>query len=122
MKAFQEITEWDTDFTMPNHVYFLSDSKDKMYAYVKRNTETVTEFKKPYRFDSKGRKFTEIENTFGYKKPEVEVKLGKEYKVPGSANNVYVVREHLGEWTCTCPASKYQKGECKHVAKLKLSN
>lgn len=115
MKVFKEITEWDT----PNHVYILSDDKSKMYAYVKRNTTTVTEFKKPYRFDSKGRKFVEVPNTYGYTKPEVEVKLGKEYKVPGSANNVYVVNEHLGEWTCTCPASKYQKGECKHVKQIK---
>ena len=30
MKCFQEITEWEVDFAMKNHVYFLNDSKDKM--------------------------------------------------------------------------------------------
>lgn len=119
MKVFQEVTDW----AVPNHTYILSDDKSKMYAYVKLGTKTVQEFKKPYRFDTRGRKFVEVPNTFGYVKKEMEEpKPGTEYKVPGSANNVYTVREHLGDWTCTCPASKWQKSECKHIKQIKTQS
>ena len=57
MKAFQETTEWSTEFAVPNHVYFLSDSKDKMYGYVKDSTGEIHEMGEPYRFKASGRKF-----------------------------------------------------------------
>ena len=114
MKVLKEITEWDT----PNHTYFTNDSRDKIYAYIKSGSIRVEEFKKPIKFSVSHRKFKEIENTFGYEIKEAEIVLGTEYRVPGSANNVYVVREHLGDWTCTCPASKWQKGPCKHIKSL----
>jgi hypothetical protein len=117
MKVLKEITDW----AVPNHTYFLNDSKDKMYAYIKASGTAVEEFKKPIKFSAGHRKFKEVANTYGYVKPEAEVVLGTEYRVPGSANNVYTVREHLGSWTCTCPASKWSKGECKHVQKIKPS-
>lgn len=118
MRVLKEVTEWDT----PNHTYFTNESKDKIYAYIKASGTTVQEFKTPIKFSVSHRKFKEIPNTFGYSEPSAVVKLGKEYKVPGSANNVYTVREHLGEWTCTCPASKWQKSECKHIKSQKSPN
>ena len=122
MKAFQEITEWATDFDMPNHVYFLSDSKDKMYAYVNKSGQVET-VKTPYRFSVSGRKFKEVPNTWGYEvAEEVAVETtGKQYRVPGSKGAIYTVTDDAGVWTCTCPASKWQKGECKHIVKLKSS-
>lgn len=120
MKAFQEITEWDTEFRMPNHVYFLSDSKDKMYAYVNKagRVETV---RTPYKFKASGRKFKEVPNTWGFKLEEelTEEAVGKQYRVPGSKGAIYTVTDDSGTWSCTCPASKWQKGECKHIVKLK---
>ena len=120
MKAFQEITEWATEFRMPNHVYFLSDSKDKMYAYVNKAgiVETV---RTPYKFKASGRKFREVPNTWGYKVAEEATTetTGKEYRVPGSKGAIYTVTDDHGVWTCTCPASKWQKGECKHIIQLK---
>jgi hypothetical protein len=120
MKAFQEITEWDVDFTMKNHVYFLSDSKDKMYAYINK-AGVVETVRTPYKFKASGRKFKEVPNTWGFKLVEEleEATLGKQYRVPGSKGSVYTVTNDNGAWTCTCPASKWQKGECKHVVKLK---
>ena len=118
MKVLKEITDWDT----PNHTYFVNDSKDKLFAYVKASGVRVEEFSKPIKFSVSHRKFKEIPNTFGYVIKEDEVALGREYKVPGSSNNIYIVREHLGEWTCTCPASKWQKSECKHVVKIKAES
>ena len=46
MKTIQEITEWD----VPNHVYFVTDAKDKMFAYVKQSTGEIKEFNQPLPF------------------------------------------------------------------------
>jgi hypothetical protein len=123
MKAFQEITEWDTDFVMPNHVYFLSDAKDKMYGYVQAGTGIVQTVRTPYRFKASGRKFREVENTWNFSVDDApEPAKGREYRVVGSGRNVYTVTDDAGAWSCTCPASKWQKGECKHIAKLKAES
>jgi hypothetical protein len=115
MKVLREVTDW----AVPNHTYFVNDSKDKLFAYIKSSSVLVEEFKKPITFSTSHRKFQEIENTFGYELAEEPVlALGKEYRVAGSGKNIYTVREHLGEWTCTCPASRWQKGPCKHILSL----
>jgi len=119
MKAFQEITEWATEFPVANHVYFLSDSKDKMYGYVKSSTGEIHEMNTPYKFSASGRKFKEINNIWGFFPKEELVLVGETFKVPGSKGAVYTVTNDRGSWTCTCPASKWQKGECKHIQALK---
>jgi hypothetical protein len=111
MKAFQEITEW----SWPNHVYFLSDSKDKMYGYVNSKTGQIDEPAKPYRFSTTGRKFREVNNIWGFFPREELVLVGETFKVPGSKGAVYTVTNDRGAWSCTCPASKWQKGDCKHI-------
>ena len=121
MKCFQEITEWEVDFPMKNHVYFLNDSKDKMYGYVKASTGEIQEMATPYKFKVSGRKFKEVANTRGFS-PREELELaGETHKVPGSKGAVYTVTNDRGSWTCTCPASKWQAGECKHIVQLKAS-
>ena len=119
MKAFQELTEWDVDFDMPNHVYFLSDSKDKMYGYVKHGTGEILEVATPYKFKASGRKFKEVANTWGFFPREEIVPAGETYRVAGSKGAVYTVNNDKGTWACTCPASKWQAGECKHIKALK---
>jgi hypothetical protein len=122
MKAFQEITEWDTDFVMPNHVYFLSDSKDKMYGYVKSSTGEIQEMNTPYKFKASGRKFKEVNNIWGFFPREELVLVGETFKVPGSKGAVYTVTNDRGSWTCTCPSAKWQKAECKHIVTLKTEH
>ena len=119
MKAFQEITDWGNERAI-NHIYFLSDSKDKMYAYINKEGK-IDEVKTPYRFHTRGRKFKEVPNVWGFQpRDEVEVEsVGRQYQVPGSKGAVYTVIDDNGAWSCTCPASKWQKGECKHIVKLK---
>jgi hypothetical protein len=120
MKAFQELTEWDSEFAVPNHVYFLNASKEKMYGYV-NSKGVVQTVSKPYKFHSRGRKFKEVPDTWGFKiqEEEPEPTVGKEYRVPGSKGAIYTVTDDAGVWSCTCPASKWQKGECKHIVQLK---
>lgn len=124
MKAFQELTVWDTEFNMPNHVYFLNDSKEKMYGYVQASTGLVQTMSKPYKFKASGRKFREVPNTWNFKisEDEPEPTTGKEYRVAGSGKNIYTVTDDAGVWSCTCPASKWQKGPCKHIVKLRSEN
>ena len=119
MKAFQEITEWSTEFAVPNHVYFLSDSKDKMYGYVQASTGIVKTMSAPYRFRASGRKFKEVNNTWGFFPKEELVLVGETHKVPGSKGAVYTVTNDRGSWTCSCPSAKWQKSECKHIVQLK---
>jgi hypothetical protein len=119
MKAFQEITEWNCDFAVPNHVYFLSDSKDKMYAYVNSKTGQIEEPKTAYKFKASGRKFKEVNNIWGFFPREELVLIGETHKVAGSNGAIYTVINDRGSWSCTCPASKWQAGECKHIKQLK---
>ena len=122
MKVFQETTDWGLASAI-NHIYFLSDSKDKMYAYVNREGR-IDEVKTPYRFHVKGRKFKEIPNRWGFvpkgeSDTEVETVTGETHRVPGSKGAVYTVTNDGGSWSCTCPASKWQRGDCKHIVALK---
>lgn len=118
MKAFQEITEWDSEFAVPNHVYFLNDSRDKMYGYVQSGTGLVETMKKPYRFHTRGRKFKEVKNTWNFAVEETEIKpAGRSWQVAGSKGSIYTVSEDLGSWSCTCTGFKFH-GNCKHIKQL----
>ena len=119
MKCFQEITEWSTEFAVPNHVYFLSDSKDKMYGYVRASTGEIQEMATPYKFKASGRKFREVINRWGFFPREELVLVGETHKVPGSKGAVYTVTNDRGSWSCSCPSAKWQKAECKHIVQLK---
>lgn len=116
MKILQEITEWD----VPNHIYFVTPGKDKMFAYIKASGDVIEEFVKPLPFSTTRRKFKEIDNTWAFvpKALEVVESPGVQYKVPGSNGAIYTVTDDNGVWACTCPASKWQKGPCKHVKSL----
>jgi hypothetical protein len=114
VKAFKEITEWETDFVMPNHVYFLSDSKDKMYGYVKSSTGEIQEMGTPYKFKASGRKFQEVPNTWGYEPGQAAEPEGRSWTVAGSKGANYTVTELNGQVTCSCPGHKY-RGTCKHI-------
>jgi len=112
MKVVQEVTDWDA----PNHVYFLNDSRDRMYAYI-NSTGIVQEVTSPYPFHTRGRKFREIENQWGFEPREHTT--GREFRAAGSRGSVYVVSEESGRWSCTCPAAKYQAGPCKHITSVR---
>jgi hypothetical protein len=116
MKAFLETTEWELDHPVPNHIYLLNDSKDKMYAYIKAGTDNVFEFKKPIKFSVSRRKFKEVPNTWGYTKPKDEP-VGRNWIVPGSKGDKYSVTENEGQWACTCSGFTF-RGRCRHIAEL----
>jgi hypothetical protein len=59
MRVFQEITpDWVGNVT--NHIYLLTDNKEKMVAFFNTKTGRITKFKEPIRFDMRYRKFKEL--------------------------------------------------------------
>ena len=110
MKFYRETTAW----AVPNHVYLLSTDKSKMYGYIKRGTEDAITFKKPYRFDARGRTFLEVQEL-----GEIDLDLVKAetWKVDGSGGNSYVVQKIDNVYTCTCSGFKF-RSECRHVKQI----
>lgn len=112
MKILQEITEWDDP--IPNHVYFLTDSKDKALAYVRAGTDEVKVFSKPLGFSVSRRKFREVPNTWNWQPETVVPKNTRVWKVAGSKGAEYSVTETAGRLKCSCPGFRF-KGTCKHL-------
>lgn len=111
MKAFLEVTQWADNY--PNHVYFLNDSKSKMYAYVRHGTTDPFKFKKAIGFDVRGRKFVEVPNSWKFQVKE-EKPEGRVWTVTGSRGDEYKVSELNGNYSCTCSGFRF-RGDCKHI-------
>jgi hypothetical protein len=107
MIVVQETTKWSNN--TPNHIYFLNDSKTKMFAYIQDGNDEQKVFKNPIDFYAKGRTF-EVLRKIDDEKPGIAVK--------GSKGDVYYVNEKNGEYTCSCVGFKYH-GTCKHIMKVK---
>ena len=110
MKFYQETTNW----TIPNHIYLLSTDKSRAYGYIRRGTEEAVTFKKPYRFDVRGRSFQEVKLLGEIDLDEVK---SEKWEFTGSKGDRYIVQKLDGVLQCSCPGFKY-RGECKHVKEL----
>ena len=114
MKVVQETTEW----THPNHVYFLNDARNKMVAYVRWGTAQIQEFKKPISFYTTGRRFREVPNLWNFVPKDLETPQGRSWTVAGSKGAEYTVTEYQGEQTCSCSGFKF-RGKCRHTELVK---
>ena len=112
MKFFQEITP---DAQYPLHVYLLSDNREYMHGYVPRGQNQLTEFKTRYRFDTKGRKFQEVANDWGYQEPGVA--SVERWEIKGSRGDVYVVEREDGKLSCSCSGFRF-RGKCRHIEEI----
>ena len=112
MKTIQETTEWDTEYAVPNHVYFVNDSKDKMFAYVASGSTQVQQFKTPIKFSVSRRKFEEVANVWGYTVDEQPA--GRTWKVAGSKGAEYTVTESAGVRSCSCSGFQF-RSSCRHI-------
>lgn len=102
MKAYKEITDWDT----PNHTYLLDGTN--LLAYIKHGESQPFYFKNPIKgFDKRGRKFIELDDN-----PFTVTVSSSLREVKGSKGNSYFVNNI--EHTCTCPGFTF-RGKCKHV-------
>ena len=121
MKAFLETTVWEgTDGKNYNHVYWLNNSKDKMYAYAKfGNPAEVTTFKNPIRIDGRGRKFEQVRNDiYGWvDEDEVVATVNPTWTIEGSKGDKYIVEKDGSVYNCTCSGFKF-RGECRHIKEV----
>ena len=61
MRVFQETTkDWVGNVT--NHIYYLTDNKEKMVAFYNVNTKQIKKFIKPISFDTRRRTFKELKH------------------------------------------------------------
>ena len=118
MKAFLETTEWaDTQFNC-NHVYWMDDAKNKMYAYARfGNPKDTQTFSKPISIDARGRKFEEVRNDiYDWIDPEQAV-AETTWIIAGSKGAKYVVEKDGSVYNCTCAGFKF-RGACRHVTEV----
>ena len=61
MRVFQETTKnWVGNVS--NHIYYLTDNKEKMVAFYNVDTKQIKKFIKPIRFDMRYRTFKELKH------------------------------------------------------------
>ena len=104
MKILQETTVWDT--AVPNHIYYVSDNKENLLAYIKASNNEPVVFKKPIKFSIRNRTFKELDST-----PAPSSLI----QVQGSKGAVYTVDPEAQ--SCSCPGFMY-RGDCKHIKEL----
>lgn len=116
MKYYQEVTEWNTNYEVPNHVYYMNDSKTKAVGYIPYGKKDLILFSTPFNIDTKGRKFSllakKAESDEVYF-PSKENKNDEIVKVNGSAGKVYILKKSGTKWTCSCPGFQF-RNKCKH--------
>ena len=126
-KILKEITVWNSEYTVFNHIYLL-DSKNRILAYYNVKDKTIHKLNSPYVIDKKYRKFTEV-NHVGlsklipkdYKeerqenvKPSASVRV---FKVKSkSKNKIYEVSFNTmsKQISCGCTGYGYRR-TCSHV-------
>lgn len=58
MKVIQETTSWSGN--TPNHIYYVDDSRKKIFAYYNVLTNRVVRLKTPLVMDTKNRTFKQL--------------------------------------------------------------
>lgn len=112
MITAQETTSWDD--STPNHKYILSDDMRYAYGYIKIGDTYPSLFKSPMEIDKRYRQFKVLVRT-------VDDDNAQRWIVEGSKGNKYKVSLKHGQYSCTCPASTFKSGDCKHIRQIKES-
>ena len=114
MKFYKETTKWIMDYAVPNHIYLLNDSQDKMYGYLPEGESEPQIVRKPYRFDRRGRTFAVVNELGEINLDEVK---SEQWKFTGSKGDTYIVKRIDGVLNCSCPGHAF-RGDCKHVKEV----
>lgn len=120
MKYFQETTEWDAGYPVPNHVYYMNDGRTKAVGYIPAGTTKLIKFSTPFTVLTKGRKFTvlprkgEPDEVYFPETVEEQPKTSA-IEVAGSGGKKYYLTKVGSRWNCTCPGFTFRH-TCKHVA------
>lgn len=122
MQYLQEVTEWDVGYSLPNHIYYLSDDKRKAVGYIKAGTKKLVKFSKPLSFDTKGRKFIKVErkaepDAVYFPKAVEEKPIGHVKQVEGSGGKIYFISKIGTRYSCSCPGFQFRH-KCRHVEEM----
>lgn len=113
LQALKEVTDWAEGMNC-SHTYLMDG--DKALGYMKWHTGPAEYFKNPMTLDKRRRKFEVLKvNPFTDYAPKQE-KDPNIVEVKGSNGTVYSV-DKINR-TCTCPSSRFRKGECKHIKEV----
>ena len=110
MIVIKETTEWNDN--TPNHIYFVSNDKSKLLAYIKSGTKEVLKMSLPIAFSTTRRKFIELKNTFGFNGGEKST--NPTWEVAGSNGSTYIIEQTNNSHVCSCSGYKF-RGTCKHI-------
>lgn len=117
MKWYLETTVWN-DARVLNGVYYLDDSKSKLYAYMSPIDSSIKVFKNPISFNTRGRKFVVNHTQPSVNIPDNAPSNLKGIKVSGSNGSQYIVSlDSDGNKNCSCTGFKF-RGTCKHLVNL----
>lgn len=123
MKYIQELTVWTAGFAVPNHTYYVNDSKTKMVGYIKEGSTHLMMFTRPMSLDRRGRKFAvlarraESDSVYFTKETPV-VQSSNTITVEGSKGSKYFITKSGDNYVCQCPGFMFRR-KCKHIDVLK---
>lgn len=121
MKYFQEITNWG-DAKVHNHIYYLNDDRSFMVGYIQAGSKSLFKFKRPIKFDGRGRKFELLKmkgepDSVYFERKEELAPVKNSITVKGSNGKEYFITKVGNKYSCTCPGYAFRH-KCKHVEEL----
>ena len=124
ISAYKEVTEWVSEFPVPNHTY-LFDGKSNVLAYAPRGGQKIVILKTPLKLDNRRRKFVKVQHkalqSFAKTLQLKDETLQSEYpswKVKSDSGKSYKVELIGGKYVCNCIGYSY-RGTCKHSDQIK---
>jgi hypothetical protein len=117
MKFYQEVTQdWVGD--IPNHVYLLNDSRDKMRGYVPDGTDKLILFKNMLPFDARRRRLKPITNIWNWQ-DDTPKSTYPTWTITGSKGDQYTVSKTETGLTCSCSGFRF-RGRCRHIDSVRV--
>ena len=105
-----ETTNWSE--SVSNNYYLVTDNMENIIGYMPADSCVPTKFKRPIRWDTRGRTFKTV---FTYPESQSTAET-----VTGSKGQKYRLSQKNNTWQCTCPGFQF-RGKCRH-ADAKMSN
>lgn len=104
MRLVLETTKWSN--AVANNYYLVTDNMEYIVGYMPYDSRQPTKFKKPLRWDIRGRMFKTI-HEYPESDPNTE-------RVTGSKGQEYLLSRSNNRWVCTCPGFQF-RGKCRHA-------
>lgn len=120
-EILQEVTEWKSDFSVPNHIYLL-DNNSNIIAYTKSDG-TINQLKSSIKLNKRYRKFITVKHTGLSKLIKNDNQNNTEktgiriFKVK-SKDKEYNVELYNNKLSCNCTGFGF-RNKCKHIEAVK---